>query len=114
MGNVPPYAAYAHGDGAGVGIPINERTEALSTNVHVDAAHHHHIGAGAEHVALPGDKALLHEIGNMNGHGGTGDTGLLGQLLLRDHGIFLNPPQNLTFTLGHCFTSIKKSLYSVI
>ena len=107
MGDIPSNAAYTHGHGAGIGIPGDHGRKALSADVHVHAADHHHIGARAQHIALPGDKALFHQVGNMNRHRGAGDPRLFGQLLLGDHRIFLDPAKDLAFTLGHCVTSNK-------
>ena len=59
------------------------------------------IGAGAEHIALPGDVAFFHQVGDMDCDRGAGDARAFRKGFLRDHGVGLDPLQDLAFTLCH-------------
>ena len=105
VGNVPAHAAQGGGHMAGIGVPGHQGPGGYRADVHVHAAHHRHIRVGADDVALAGDAALFHEIGYVYRHAGAGDTGLVRQLLLGDHGVFADPLQQLALSLGHGLTS---------
>ena len=83
----------------------------LPADVHSHAPHHGHVRRGVDDVALAGDVALFHQVGDVHRHGGPGDARLIRQLLLGDEGIFLDPVQKLPFPLGHGPASVlSKSL----
>ena len=105
VGNVPSHAPQAQGYGAGIGVGGHQRGKGTSADVHIHAAYHHGVGAAAQNVALSGDAALLHQIGDMHRHGRTGDAQLIRNLLLGDHGIGFDQLQNLPLPLGHDQTS---------
>ena len=90
---------------AGIGVPGHQGPGGYRADVHVHAAHYRHIRVGADDVALAGDAALFHEVGYVYRHAGAGDTGLVRQLLLGDHGVFADPLQQLALSLGHWLTS---------
>ena len=70
-------------------------------DIHIDPAHHHGVGGGGHDIALAGDVALFHQVGYVHRHRGPGDARFVRQLLLGNQGIFLNPPKDLPFPLGH-------------
>jgi len=74
-------------------------------DVQVDAPHDYHIRSGADDVALAGDMALLHQIGDVYRHRRAGDARFVRQLLLGDQGVLLNPLENLPFPLSHGLSS---------
>ena len=86
---------------AGVGIPRDERRIGLAADVDVHTADDGGIGAGAEHIALPGDVAFFHQVGDMDCDRGAGDARAFRKGFLRDHGVGLDPLQDLAFTLCH-------------
>ena len=90
---------------AGIGVPGHQLPGGHRADVHVHAAYHRHIRGSADNVALAGDAALFHQVGYVHRHAGAGDAGLVRQLLLRDHGIFPDPLQQLALSLGHRLTS---------
>ena len=101
VGDVPPHAPQAHPHPAGVGVPGDQRAGGATPDVHVHAPHHHGVGRCAQDVALPGDMSLFHQVGDVHRRRGPGDPRLVCQLLLGDHGVLLNPAQELPFPLGH-------------
>ena len=105
VGDVAAHAAQAHPHPAGVGILCHQFLTGGAADVHVHPAHHHCVGGGADDVALAVDVALFHQIGDVDGHRRAGDARPVGQLLLGDQGIFLNPLEDLGFPLGHGDTS---------
>ena len=106
VGDVPAHAPQAHPHGPGVGVMLHRHLRRPAADVHVDAAHHRHIGRRVDDVALAGDIPLFHQVGDVHRHGGPGDAGLFRQLLLGDQGIFLDPVQDLPFPLGHGTASL--------
>ena len=105
VGDVAAYAAQRGGDAPGIGVPRHQRRMRHRADVHVHAAHHHDVGVGAQQIAPPDDVALLHQAGDVYRRAGAGDTGLFGQLLLGDHGVFPDPLQKLSLPLGHGIAS---------
>ena len=105
VGDVPPHAPQAHAHLAGVGVGSHQLPVGPAADVHVDAANHHRVGRCADDVALAGDVALLHQVGDVHRHRRAGDARLVCQLLLGDQGVLLNPPENLPFPLGHGLAS---------
>ena len=101
VGNVPAHTPQAHPDGAGIGIRRHQRAEGTAADVHIDASHHHGVGAGAQHIPPAGDIALGHQVGDVHRHRGPGDAQLLGDGLLGNHGIRFDHLQNLPLALGH-------------
>ena len=101
VGDVPAYAAGAHPHPAGVGILCHQFLTGPAADVHVHTAHHRDVGAAGHDVALSGDAALFHQVGNMHRHAGPCDARPLRQLLLGDHGIRFDPVEYLPFPLGH-------------
>ena len=101
MGNVSSDAAETDAHAAGVGIPRDERRIGLAADIDVHAADDGGIGAGAEHIALPGDVAFFHQVGDMDCDRGAGDARAFRKGFLRDHGVGLDPLQDLAFTLCH-------------
>ena len=91
VGNVPAHTAQAHPHHARVGVLHHQHLAGPAADVHVHAAHHGDIGGRVDNVALAGDIALFHQVGDVYRHRGTGDPGLVRQLLLGDKRIFLNP-----------------------
>ena len=73
MGNISSDAAETDAHAAGVGIPRDERRIGLAADIDVHAADDGGIGAGAEHIALPGDVAFFHQVGDMDCDRGAGD-----------------------------------------
>ena len=103
--NILPYAAKAHRDRAGVGILRYQRCGSDTADVHVRTADDGRIAAAAENIAFPGNVALFHQVGNVYGHRGAGDSCLLGEAFLRDHGVGFDPLQDLPFPLCHTITA---------
>ena len=101
VGNVPSHAAQRHTDPAGVGVRGNQRREGPSADIHIDAAHYHDIAAAAQDVALTGDVALFHQVGDVDRGGGPGDAQPVRDSLLGDHGVSFNELQNLPLPLRH-------------
>lgn len=101
VGNISSDAAETDAHAAGVGIPRDERRVGLAADIDVHAADDGGIGAGAEHIALPGDVALFHQVGDMDCDRGAGDARAFRKGFLRDHGVGLDPLQDLPFTLCH-------------
>ena len=101
VGNISSDAAETDAHAAGVGIPRDERRIGLAADIDVHAADDGGIGAGAEHIALPGDVAFFHQVGDMDCDRGAGDARAFRKGFLRDHGVGLDPLQDLPFTLCH-------------
>ena len=101
VGDVPPHAPQAHANLAGVGVSGHQGLVGPAADVHIHAPHHHGVRGGADDISLPGDVALLHQVGDMDRRRGAGDPRLVRQLLLGDQRIFLNPLEDLPFPLGH-------------
>ena len=102
VGDVPTHTAQIHGDPAGVRVGSDQRSEGTPTNVHVDAAHHHRVAAGAQNIAPPGDEPLPGQVGDVNRGAGSGNSQGIRDLLLGDEGILFNELQYLPFPLCHC------------
>ena len=60
VGDVPPHAAHADGDAAGVGVPAHQRPGGAAADVDVHRPGHGHIAHLRQDVALADDVALLH------------------------------------------------------
>ena len=101
VSDVPPHTAQAHPYHAGVGVLHDGDLAGPAADVHIHTAHHGDVGGRVDDVALAGDVALFHQVGDVYRHGGSGDPRLVRQLLLRDQGIFLDPVQKLPLSLGH-------------
>ena len=101
VGNVPSHAAQRHTDPTGVGIRLHQRGKGPAADVHVDATYHHSIAAAAQDVALTGDVALFHQVGDVDRGGGPGDAQSVRDSLLGDHGVGFNELQNLPLPLRH-------------
>ena len=108
VGDVPPHAAEAHPHAAGVGVRRAQRRVRPAADVHVHAPDDHRVGRGGQDVALAGDIALFHHVGDVDAHRGPGDARLLRQLLLGDHRVFLDPAKDLPLALGHALTFCKE------
>ena len=78
VGDVPPHAPHAHGDGAGVGVPPHQGAGGAAADVHIHRPGHGHIAAVGEEVSLPQDAPLLHQVRDVHPHGGPGDPRPLG------------------------------------
>ena len=105
VGDVASHAAQAHAHGTGIGILSHQGTGGGAADIHVYAAYHRHIRGGADDIALAGNVSFFHQVGNVHRRGGAGDACLVRQLLLGDHGVFLDPVQDLSFPLRHGVTS---------
>ena len=104
MRDVPAHAAETRPDNAGIGILHHQRFVRETADIDVDAAHHRGKVLFREDIAFACDKTLFHHVGDVDPHGRAGDSGPVCEFLLGDHGVFLNPAQDLTLTLGHdCF-----------
>ena len=114
VGDVPPYTPQGGVYGPGVGIPGDQRRLRAAPDVHVDAPDDGDIGRGLDNVALSGDIALFHQVGDMHGDGGAGNPRLVRQLLLGDEGVFLDPVEQLPFPLGHGPPPYKQSFSLLI
>ena len=111
VSDVPPHTAQAHPYHTGVGVLHDGNLAGPAADVHIHAAHHGDIGGRVDDVALAGDVALFHQVGDVHRHGGSGDPRLVRQLLLGDQGIFLDPVQKLPLSLGHGHSSfVSKNL----
>ena len=108
VGDIPAHAAQRHTDPAGIGVRRDQRGEGPAADIHVDAAYHHHIAAAAQDVALSGDVALFHQVGDVDGGGGPGDAQPVRDSLLGDHGVGFNELQNLPLPLCHGAPSFAK------
>ena len=105
VGDVAPHAPQAHAHLARVGVRRHQLPVGPPADVQVDAPHDYHIRSGADDVALAGDMALLHQIGDVYRHRRAGDARFVRQLLLGDQGVLLNPLENLPFPLSHGLSS---------
>ena len=111
VGDVPPHAAKAHPHNAGVGVLHDGDLTGPAADVHIHAAHHGDVGGRVDDVALAGDVALFHQVGDVHRHRGPGDPRLVCQLLLGDQGVLFNPVQKLPLPLGHgCPSFVSKNL----
>ena len=111
VSNIPPHAAQAHPYHTGVGVLHDGDLAGPAADVHIHAAHHSDIGGCVDDVALAGDVALFHQVGDVHRHGGSGDPRLACQLLLGDQGVLFDPVQKLPLPLGHGYPSfISKNL----
>ena len=111
VGNVPAHAPQTHPHHAGVGVLHDGDLAGPAADVHIHAAHHGDIGGCVDDVALAGDVALFHQVGDVHRHGGSGDPSLVCQLLLGDQGVLFDPVQKLPLTLGHdCPSFVSKNL----
>ena len=111
VGNVPAHAAQAHPHHAGIGVPHDGNLTGPAADVHIHAAHHGDVGGRVDDVALAGDVALFHQVGDVHRHRGPGDPRLVCQLLLGDQGVLFNPVQKLPLPLGHgCPSFVSKNL----
>ena len=110
VGNVAAHAAGTHAYGAGIGIPRHQLTVRTAADVHVHTAHHGDIRTAGDDVPLPGDAALFHQVGDMHRYAGAGDPRTVRQLLLGDHGVRLDPVEDLSFSLRHGFSFHKQNL----
>ena len=111
VSDVPPHTAQAHPHHAGIGVPHDGDLAGPAADVHIYAAHHSDIGGRVDDVALAGDVALFHQVGDVHRHGGSGDPRLACQLLLGDQGVLFDPVQKLPLPLGHGYPSfISKNL----
>ena len=105
VGDVAPDAAERRRHAAGVRVARDELPARNGADVHVHAADHDDIRRGAQQIAAPGDIAFFHEIRNVHRRAGTGDSRLVGQLLLGDHRVLADPFQQLALSLGHAAAS---------
>ena len=103
--DVLPDAAETHRDLAGVGILGDQSRSGDAADVHVRAADDRRIAPAAQDVALSRDVALFHQVGNVHGDRGAGDTCHFRKAFLRDHGVRLDPLQDLPFALCHAITA---------
>ena len=111
VGDVPPHAAQAHPYHTGVGVLHDGDLAGPAADVHIHAAHHGDVGGRVDDIALAGDVALFHQVGDVHRHGGPGDPRLVCQLLLGDQGVLFNPVQKLPLPLGHgCPSFVSKNL----
>ena len=105
VGDIPAHAAKADAYPTGIGVSTHKGRGAFSTDIHIDAAHHHDIAAGAKYIASAGDAAFFRQVGNMHGHTGAGDAQPLGDVLLRDQWVRFNQLQYLPLPLCHAAAS---------
>ena len=111
VGDVAAHAAKAHPYHTGVGVLHDGDLAGPAADVHIHAAHHGDVGGCVNDVALAGDVALFHQVGDVHRHGGSGDPSLVCQLLLGDQGVLFDPVQKLPLTLGHgCPSFVSKNL----
>ena len=111
VGDVPAHAAQAHPHHAGVGVLHDGDLAGPAADVHIHAAHHSDVGGRVDDIALAGDVALFHQVGDVHRHGGPGDPRLVCQLLLGDQGVLFDPVQKLPLPLGHgCPSFVSKNL----
>ena len=111
VSNIPPHAAQAHPYHTGVGVLHDGDLAGPAADVHIHAAHHGDVGGRVDDIALAGDVALFHQVGDVHRHGGSGDPSLVCQLLLGDQGVLFDPVQKLPLTLGHgCPSFVSKNL----
>ena len=103
--DILPDAAETHRDLARVGVLGDQCRSGNAADVHIRAADDRRIAPAAQDVALSGDVALFHQVGNVYGDRGAGDTCHFRKAFLRDHGVCLDPLQDLPFTLCHAITA---------
>ena len=101
MRDISSDTAGAHHNLARIGVLRNQLGKRNAANIHVDAAHNNGISARAQDISLTHNMSFFHQIRHMHGCGRTCNPQLISQLLLRDHGIFRDALQHLSFSLSH-------------